>query len=307
MKITERFKKRYSDYVKSYLPQEVVQNPDFEKSVFVYFDELAGLASPEVCNLRKKGLSLNCDSSALAERTLMLASGEDFIAGPRFKNLDINFPFVEINLGMEMSSELLSEVCGVVQSEFKEIRPKGLKFKDQPAAHSNLDKWSHTVFGKIEKQEILKVPSGLTLSFTQNLEWHQQYVSEYRQRLSENEELKGFVRIGQLDEFEESANASALLVLKDAHGLSGVIAGIDSPLYGLPAIYMIESYLSQRWVGKKIASSAHGFFLNEMSSRYKYVWGTIYDKNLSSLNTALRIGRRVVETEYFVPFSRLIY
>lgn len=66
---------------------------------------------------------------------------------------------------------------------------------------------------------------------------------------------------------------------------------------------MIESYLSKRWIGKKIAPIAHAVFSNEMSKRFEFVWGTIYDKNLSSLNTALRIGRQVIETEYFVRFD----
>lgn len=125
-------------------------------------------------------------------------------------------------------------------------------------------------------------------------------MAEYQERLTEKPELNGFVRIGELDEFQEAAADQALLIATDADGFSGVIAGIKSPLYGLPSIYMVESYLSKRWIGKKAAPAAHTVFLNEIANRYNYVWGTIYDKNVSSLNTALRIGRRIIETEYFV-------
>lgn len=303
LKVSEQFKKQYLDYLKSYLPQEIIQGPDFQNAVLTNIEELVELSAIDVCESRKKGLALSCDSRDLAERTLKLANGIEFIAGARFKNLDISFPFVEIQASSEMTSELIREIGEIVQNEFKNLRPKGFKFKDKPGIHPNFEKWSHTVFGKIEKQKNPLTPTEMEFSFTTNLDWYSQYISEYQERLAEKKELDGFVRIGQLDEFRESAADQAMLVVSDANGFCGVFAGIKSPLYGLPAIYMIESYLSKRWIGKKIAPIAHTIFLNEMAKRFGYVWGTIYDKNLSSLNTALSIGRQVVETEYFVRFD----
>ena len=303
MKVSENFKSQYVNYLKSYLPQEIIGNHHFQTVVYSALDELVELSTAEVCEARKNGLGLKCDPSDLAERNLKLPDGQEFIAGARFKNLDINFPFVEIYLSKELTSDILVEIQKVIQVEFKNLCPKGMKFKARPNAHLKLEKWAHTVFGEIAKVEIPIMPTEMNFSFAQNLDWHQQYTIEYRQRLEEKKELNGFVRIGQLDEFQESAAHEALLVLNDAKGFCGVIAGIKSPLYGLPAIYMIESYLSKRWLGKKVAPAAHAIFLNKMSSRHKYVWGTIYDRNLSSLKTAQRIGRRIIETEYFYPFN----
>ncbi|RYZ85323.1 MAG: hypothetical protein EOP06_16485 [Proteobacteria bacterium] len=303
MKVSEQFKDQRLNYLESYLPQEIFQNPDFKNSVLTSFDELIDLATLEVCEARKKGLGLSCDARDLAERTLRLANGNEIIAGARFKNLNLEFPFIEIQLASEISAELLSEISAAVRAEFKNLRPLGLKFKDKPNTHLRFERWSHTVFGKIEKHEPLRIPSGMDFAFSENLDWHKQYVAEYQARLAEKKELDGFVRIGQLDEFKESADDHALLVANDANGFCGVIAGIKSPIYGLPSVYMIESYLSKRWTGKKIAPVAHAMFLKEMSKRFEYVWGTIYDRNLSSLNTALRIGRRIIETEYFVRFD----
>jgi hypothetical protein len=303
LKINELFKNQFLDKLKSYLPQEISQNSDFQTAVFANLDELVELSTLEVCEARKNGLSLSCDPRDFAERVLKLSNDHEFIAGARFKNLNRDFPFIEIQLGLELTSELVNEISEIVKKEFKNIRPIGLKFKDKPNIHPTFEKWSHTVFGKIESQQNSPIQLGMSLSFTQNLDWHPQYISEYQERLIEKRELDGFVRIGQLDEFQESAADQALLVASDANGFCGVIAGIESPLYGLPTIYMIESYLSKRWVGNKIAPMAHAIFLNEMAARYSYVWGTIYDKNLSSLNTALRIGRQIVETEYFVRFD----
>ncbi len=287
----------------SYLPQEIAQNSNFQSAVDAHLDGLAELSTPAVGEARKKRLALSCEPREVAERVLKLRNGNEFIAGIRFKNLNRDFPFVEINFGSELTSEVISEMKEIVKYEFKNLNPKGLKFKDKPNAHPNFEMWSHTVFGTIENREDLIVPSEMNWFFTSSLEWYPQYLAEYQERLIEKKELDGFVRIGQLDEFQESAADQALLVASDAKGFCGVIAGIMSPLYGLPAIYVIESYLSKRWVGKKIAPVAHCIFLNEMVKRFEYVWGTIYDKNLSSLNTAHRIGRKIIETEYFLRFD----
>ncbi len=303
LKINELFKNQYLDKLKSYLPQEIILNSDFQTAVFANLDELAELSTSEVCEARKKRLALSCEPGDLAERVLKFSNGNEFIAGARFKNLNRDFPFIEIQLGSEITSEQVKEISEIVKIEFKNIHPIGLKFKDKPNIHPTFEKWSHTVFGIIEPQKNSQTELGMNFSFTQNLDWHPQYISEYQERLIEKKELDGFVRIGQLDEFQESAADQALLVASDVNGFCGVIAGIKSPLYGLPAIYMIESYLSKRWVGKKRAPIAHTIFLNGIAARFSYVWGTIYDKNLSSLNTALRIGRQIIETEYFVRFD----
>lgn len=258
------------------------------------------LATEKVCLARKNGLALQCEVSDLAERVLQLNDGREIIAGARFKNLDINFPFIEVCKTFELTPELLSELQTKLWSEFKNLRPKGFKFKDKPGIYPALERWSHTVFGSIETKSGETSNPGLHFDFSKALDWHPKYVEEYHERLKEKQELAGFVRIGGLDEFEEAVSHDGLLLVTDNSGFAGVIAGIKSPLYGLPAMYMIESYLSKRWIGKKVAPLAHRHFLNGVAS-HKYVWGTIYDQNTSSLRTALRTGRKIIETEYFLP------
>lgn len=307
MTITNQFKKQQLDYLKSYLPQEISQNLEFYPAVLASIDGFIKLSSPNVCESRKMRLGLSCDSSVLAERTLTLANGNEFIAGARFKNLDIDYPFVEIQLGVEKSIDVIHELSEIVQYEFKNLHPKGLKFKDKPIIDRNLnqylEKWSHTVFGKVNKQQNLDCLFDINFCFTQNLEWYSQYLAEYQDRLAEKKELSGFVLPNPLSDFEDAVSDQALMVVNDTKGFCGVVAGVSCPIYGLPSIYMIESYLSKRWVGKNFAQVAHSFFQNEMSKRLDYVWGTIYDQNLSSLKTAIRTGRQIIETEYFYRFD----
>jgi hypothetical protein len=302
MKITDEFKKSYEANLKSYLPESIIQNENFKSSISESLQDLVELSTRVVCKARKKGLNLDCDEEHLAERCINLSDGTQIIAGARFKNLDINFPFIAIQKSKEASADILEEIKTAVLEEFREIKPKGFLFKDNPNLNLPLDKWSHTVFGEIKIDNHASKVLGLNFNMSRSLEWYSQYVIEYRERLNEKHELLGFVRIGDLTEFEESAAENNLLLITDDLGFCGVVAGIKSPLYGLPSVYMIENYLSKRCIGKKVSPVAQTYFLKNVHTSYKHVWGTIYDKNLSSLNTALRVGRKIVETEYFYKF-----
>lgn len=299
MKISNQFKSNYIEYLKSYLPGLICANEFFERAIEDNFQDIADLATEKVCLARKNGMNLPYEPADLAERVLQLESGHEILAGVRFKNLDVDFPFIEIYKTFSITAEMLIEIQQLIQLEFKNIKPKGFKFRDKPDLSINTEKWSHTVFGTIKTTDKITV-EGIRFEWVQDLSWHDLYMKEYRQRLVEKQELDGFVRIGQRDDFEEAAANKSLLLLRDDKGFAGVFAGTDTSIYGLSAIYMIESYLSKRRVGQKIASLAHKNFLNQMSARYKYVWGTIYDKNNSSLKTALSVGRQIIETEYFV-------
>jgi hypothetical protein len=302
MNITDELKISYEAHLKSYLPEIIVQNENFKSSISESFEELAELSKSEVCKARKKALNLDCDEKYLAERCLKLSDGTQIVAGARFKNLDKDFPFVTIHQSGILSTDIVAEIKTKILNEFSEIQPKGFLFKDRPNLNGPFEKWSHTVLGKIENNNLKTEVLGLNFNMSLSLDWHGQYVEEYKERLNEKPELLGYVRIGDLNEFEEAVAEKALLLITDNLGFCGVVAGIKSSLYGLSSIYMIENYLSKRWTGKKASSVAQRYFLNNMHPNFKYVWGTIYDKNQSSLNSALRLGRKIVETEYFFRF-----
>jgi hypothetical protein len=310
VQLSEDFKKSYRAYLAAYLPSVISQHSAFAPALNRELDAYVELASEEVALSRKNGLGLACDPSDLAERILRLDDGSEMIAGARFKNLDVSFPFVEIQKPFELTSSIMAEVQRRLLLEFRELKPKGFKFKGRPGLHPNLEKWSHVVFGEIKTESPTMIRSDLKFQFSKSLDWHALYVAEYKERLLEKRELRGFVRIGEVDEFAEAIADQALLLVTDGtdrnEEFAGVFAGIKNPLYGLDAIYMIESYLSKRHVGKGIAPVAHSVFLNAMAPNQKYIWGTIYDKNTSSLKTAQRTGREIIETEYFVPFAKSI-
>ena len=190
LKVSEQFKNQHVESLKSYLPREVGQHPDFQNFVLANINGLVELSSLEVCESRRNRLHLSCEPRDLAERTLTLANGDQFIAGARFKNLDIDFPFIEVLFGTAVQPEQLDEVSKIVRREFKNLSPLGFKFKDRPDIHSDLERWSHTVFGEIKSQPNHDSPLALRFSFDQTIDWYPQYVSEYRELLADKTSSK---------------------------------------------------------------------------------------------------------------------
>ncbi len=86
MKVSEKFRTQYLNYLKSYLPLAIIQNEQFTSVASADLDSLIELSTVEVCEARKKKLALDCNADDIAERVLVLSNGDEVIAGVRFNN-----------------------------------------------------------------------------------------------------------------------------------------------------------------------------------------------------------------------------
>lgn len=74
MKVSHKFKTQYLEYLKSYLPEVIIQCEQFESAVISEIDSLMELSELKVCEARVKALELNCEAKDLGERTLILSN-----------------------------------------------------------------------------------------------------------------------------------------------------------------------------------------------------------------------------------------
>jgi hypothetical protein len=281
------------------LPEIIVQNVGFEQSIRDKLNGLSGLASDEICITRKVALGLTCDPKQLAERIVQVDSNTSVIAGARFKSLNANFPFIEVQKNCPLFEIDLEKLTGALKREFAEIKPLGFLILDKPNLTDRAGRWGHTVFGPISENETAGFIDGLTPDWIKEIDFFEEYQKAYIDRLTDKSELMGFVRVADLQELQESVAKGLLLKVLDRGALAGVFAGLPEPIYGLNAIYMIESFLLNSYVGKGFALPIHQYYLSHLAGRFGYVWGTIYNKNTTSMKTALRLGRKVIESEYF--------
>jgi hypothetical protein len=66
---------------------------------------------------------------------------------------------------------------------------------------------------------------------------------------------------------------------------------------------MDEILLTDAFRGKGLASQVQKIYLAAISDCFDLVWGTIDAKNISSTKTALRVGRKIVRSEIFIPLK----
>ena len=63
---------------------------------------------------------------------------------------------------------------------------------------------------------------------------------------------------------------------------------------------MLDEFLTVRLRGKGLAPAVQSSFLAGQRSGADTVWDHIHARNLPSLRTAQKLGRRAVQQEYFV-------
>ena len=129
------------------------------------------------------------------------------------------------------------------------------------------------------------------------------YQREHQTWRSEAPELAPYVSESDQEALQAAADQGLLMTLQDDRGFAGLVAATTAPLFGRPALCMLELLLAGHLRGKGVAAVVQSVFLAGQRSGADTVWGHIHAANLPSLRTAQRLGRRPVQQEYFVGLS----
>ena len=90
--LTEAQIKNFAVHKASYLPEQVRTSRTFLPAIREHVRSLSELEEPTVCARRQES----------RERVLLHDGAKVIIGGVRFKNLDPNFPFVELNANFDL-------------------------------------------------------------------------------------------------------------------------------------------------------------------------------------------------------------
>ncbi len=203
-----------------------------------------------------------------------------------------------------IKNDRLKDLTPFMRSEFQAINPKGFTFEQAPKCVDGTLAWSHVVFGG-ESERLAALPEDLVITWPGEFAYHSTYRSEYIQYLNRFPDLKGFVRVEPEEDLQTAARNGLLLQIEDTRGnFLGVIAGQPLSLYGLQALYIFEIFLSRIIQGKGYAPVVESLFIQQLRPRFSFVWGNIHDHNLPSLRTAQRVGRKIIQTEFFCALNQ---
>ena len=267
---------------------------------------LAALAAPDVVAARIGRLGANVSEWDMTERLLEDSDERTIVSGLRYLNLDPAFPFVAVKTTARVdSAEAVDALADQVTDAYPGVGVRGFTFWEQAGLDlSPAVKWAtvmagslSTAAGAVERD----LAGALTVMWPEEAaDVFADYQHEHRAWRSSAPGLSPFVSESGQEELQEAAEQGLLMALRDDHGFAGLVAATISPLFGRRAVCMLDVFLAERWRGKGLASAVQCSFLAGQRSGADIVWGHIHAKNMPSLRTAQKLGRRPVQQEYFV-------
>lgn len=240
-----------------------------------------------------------------SEKFYLLSDGRVVLAGIRHLSGDAGRPFVHFVLPFTPLRKDLAVLRDFATTAFSKFSPKQFSFSQRPGDFSQASR-CHVV-GRI--QEIRGRPAfdsipGLSFRpfrFESDLEWYRSAYEEFHASLPH---LKEWVPLTDEEELRRSEEDGLIFVVEIAGRLAGLIAAEKRGLLGASGAYMNELLLVPPFKGRGFAPAIQRKFIDEFLTDVELIWGTIDSRNLSSMRTALRVGRKVIRSEYFLTCDR---
>lgn len=270
---------------------------------------LAALALPDVVATRIGRLGVDVNTGTMTERLLDASDGSTVISGLRYRNHDPAFPFVAVKTTARINdAESADTLAAQVAEAYRGVGVRGFTFWEQPGLDlSAAERWATVMAGSLcvaARADERDLTGALTISWPEAAtEVFADYQHEHQAWRSAAPVPAPFVSESHEEGLQDAADQGLLKTLRDDHGFAGLVAATISPIFGRRAVCMLDVFLTERLRGKGLAPAVQSTFLTGQRSGADTVWGHIHAGNLPSQRTALKLGRRPVQQEYFVSLS----
>lgn len=144
-----------------------------------------------------------------------------------------------------------------------------------------------------------QLPDGYKLAQPNPESYYDRYLSLYRA-------LQPLLQAAnsQPNDQEDLAEALAqglLWKLTKGDELVGMIQLEDQSVLGQKGLYICDVLVKPTHQGKALGSRMQVAVLQQLPRHYAFLWGEIMSSNIPSINSAQRIGRRPIRSEFLVP------
>jgi len=237
-------------------------------------------------------------------REIELGDGASLIAGIHFLGSQVKQPFVGVFAqSCWLEGEALRAAHLQLLKEFEAFNPQaswwwtpsGKQLCEQQPAKVD----QHLVAGSLH--EIRRVPAlGLPASWElRQLSSAAEIDEPYRQLYADfhgaRPDLEGHVEMAGQEDMQECADMGGLFCFFEGSQLIGLVAAQPEQKFGVRAWTMWEIVLARPYCGRGLAPAMQRVVLDNLDmDQAALVIGTVHGKNLPSLKTALRVGRRIV-------------
>ena len=299
--LSKELSKSFSTPVLEYLPDLFDPQSVFE-SEYEDLESLAQLASPEIVKERLERLGVQLSADDLKERVLYNDGTRVVIAGLRFKNLDLGFPFVALKLNFRPDQDgALATLKKLVRETFALSAPRGFTFWEAPdQSLSQTANWTTILAGPMWQSAPLNLPASFDVRYENSFEpYFQTYETAYAAWRRSSPKLAPFVTPESKDDLETAAAKGLLASLFHGEKWVGVLAAESSPLFGKKGLNVIEAFVTPEFQGQGLGRVLQSHFLSRHRDQFELIWGHVHSENIAAQKTAQSLGRRPVQQEYF--------
>jgi hypothetical protein len=237
-----------------------------------------------------------------------LSAGKNVLAGIRHKSGMKGQPFVHMLLDFVPTSAEIELLRQFASKQFHKFNPKFLSIWLRPSLELDVSTYEATqsrqyVVGSIARIRKMGKPFGYDRIILEKViadfdfKWYSEAYEDFHRQ---QPELKDWVPITDREDIDRCLSDQLLYKVFVDDVLAGLIGAQNEPLLEKPSVYMAELLLISKFKGQGLAVALQRKFIDELPKNFDLVWGTIDAKNLPSLKTALRVGRFLIRSEYFI-------
>jgi RimJ/RimL family protein N-acetyltransferase len=249
--------------------------------------------------------------SDYAPRLVAGGDGQVLLAGIRFRNLDLQEPFVEIiGASRPFSSESEVERCMKrVAMNFAVFAPLFVRIEKALLP----DDLKGAVPGKmlmaapsaVMVARARPLPPGMSLRSARVLDIYDWYESAYRRFSLRRPDLVLHVRQESRDDFEAAEECETLFeVLVDERRI-GLISAYESQDGPIDGVCINEFMFEEAWLGRSLAVAVQGEFARRIHSvAPRAIHGSIHPDNEPTLAAAEKLGRKAMTQQTWIPLRQ---
>jgi len=312
---TEKFLKyelsKIPDPVMRYLSLEKVTNTivkQIEKNEKFIYDETSAKQTMEsVCHQNKNTEDYKCHLLEFEDGNFALSRIRLYRIGSQYMHfvdiLQKSFDIIEGNLLTELMEETFKK--------YQIFDPKGICFVETSDMDfdraCNIVCQCQFVTGHINTIRKLNKPERydeVTLEQTQELNFYEQYVSEYELLKSENEIYENDVIAETTDSLKKAISNGHMFKIKINGKLAGIIAAERLNVNFYCGYCIKEEILFKDFRRQNFGPALQRKMIDSiLASDDEFIYGIISPLNTASLRTAKKCGRIAAGGDYYIKFN----
>lgn len=256
-----------------------------------------------------RGFARHCPSRPPQEYLHRLLPGTPtLLCGVRFKGGDVSLPFVDLLAWDEGLQGHWDSVHSRIAQAYAPFGPHSIRLR-WPGAEPPLTGLAVDQVLVAERLDRLRLRTrpelpGLVLQRAEDLDFHGDFLDAFNRWRAAAGPLGPEVHPASPEDLQPCVDAGAVICASDGRW-RGLMAATRREERALGGFCVVELFLDPQVHGRGWAPALQGALIDALpGGPGDALYGTIHRLNAPSLRTALRCGRRVIETWWFWPVNR---